>query len=107
MSRGRSPTSCRTPSVWSLEPFVVSQDGRMGVMQVWAIDGIPEIVEGDDLAVIIGDRLAGNGALQDGDILVVTSKIVSKAEGRQVSASDREQAITDETVRLVASREHP
>jgi coenzyme F420-0:L-glutamate ligase/coenzyme F420-1:gamma-L-glutamate ligase len=76
-------------------------------MQVWAIEDIPEIVAGDDLAVIIGDRLEGDGALQHGDILVVTSKIVSKAEGRQVSASDREQAITDETVRLVASREHP
>jgi len=37
----------------------------------------------------------------------VTSKIVSKAEGRQVAATDREQAITDETVRVVATRAHP
>jgi coenzyme F420-0:L-glutamate ligase/coenzyme F420-1:gamma-L-glutamate ligase len=79
----------------------------MGAMQVWAIDGIPEIVAGDDLGTIIGDRLTGDDGLHDGDILVVTSKIVSKAEGRQVAARDREQAITDETVRLVASREHP
>ncbi|MHB1330157.1 MAG: coenzyme F420-0:L-glutamate ligase [Gemmatimonadales bacterium] len=76
-------------------------------MQVWAIDGIPEIVAGDDLAMIIGDRLEGDDALRDGDILVVTSKIVSKAEGRQVAATDREQAISDETVRVVASRAHP
>jgi Uncharacterized conserved protein len=34
----------------------------------------------------------------------VTSKIVSKAEGRFVRADDREQAITDETVRVVATR---
>lgn len=79
----------------------------MGRMQVWAIDGIPEIRPGDDLAEIIGDRLAGTGAPENGDILVVTSKIVSKAEGRQMSAADREQAISDETVRLVASRAHP
>ena len=45
--------------------------------------------------------------LADGDILAVTSKIVSKAEGRQVAADDREQAITDETVRVVATRAHP
>jgi coenzyme F420-0:L-glutamate ligase/coenzyme F420-1:gamma-L-glutamate ligase len=71
------------------------------MMQVWAVDGIPEIVAGDDLAQVIGDRAS---ALEDGDILVVTSKIVSKAEGRQVAASDREDAITSQTVRLVAQR---
>lgn len=77
-------------------------------MQMWPIEGIPEIVEGDDLATIIGDRLEAEEAQpQDGDIFVVTSKIVSKAEGRVVAAKDRERAITDETVRLVSSREHP
>jgi coenzyme F420-0:L-glutamate ligase/coenzyme F420-1:gamma-L-glutamate ligase len=74
------------------------------VLTVWAIEGIPEIVAGDDLAIIIGG-LAGQ--LEEGDILAVTSKIVSKAEGRFVLATDREQAITDETVRVVATREHP
>lgn len=44
--------------------------------------------------------------LQDGDILAVTSKIVSKAEGRQIIAADREEAITAETVRVVATRGH-
>jgi len=72
---------------------------------VFAPEGIGEIAAGDDLAAII---LAAAGALlRDGDILAVTSKIVSKAEGRQVAAADREQAITDETVRVVATREHP
>ncbi len=74
------------------------------MLTVWAIEGIPEIVAGDDLAIIIGG-LAGQ--LEEGDILAVTSKIVSKAEGRFVLATDREQAITDETVRLVATRVHP
>ncbi len=45
--------------------------------------------------------------MRPGDILAVTSKIVSKAEGRIRTAADREQAITDETVRVVATREHP
>lgn len=75
--------------------------------RTWAIPGIPEIVAGDDLTVIIGDALERNGGVESGDILVVTSKIVSKAEGRSVADEDREQAITDETVRVVASREHP
>ena len=72
---------------------------------VFAVDGIPEIRRGDDLARLLGDAL--DGALEDGDILVVTSKIISKAEGRQVAAADREDAITAETVRVVASRAHP
>jgi coenzyme F420-0:L-glutamate ligase/coenzyme F420-1:gamma-L-glutamate ligase len=72
------------------------------MLSVWAVPGIPEIVPGDDLATLLGDALEGE--LQTGDILAVTSKIVSKAEGRVVHAADREQAITDETVRLVATR---
>ena len=70
-------------------------------MQVWAVEGIPEIRPGDDLVTLIGDAV---GELQDGDILAVTSKIVSKAEGRIVVAEDREAAITAETVRVVATR---
>jgi coenzyme F420-0:L-glutamate ligase/coenzyme F420-1:gamma-L-glutamate ligase len=74
-------------------------------LQVWAPDGIGEIHPGDDLAALLGDALEGD--LHDGDVVVVTSKVVSKAEGRVVQAEDREQAITDETVRQVARREHP
>lgn len=71
-------------------------------LSVWAVEGIAEVEAGDDLAVLIGDAVAGT--LETGDILAVTSKIVSKAEGRFVEAADREQAITDETVRIVATR---
>jgi len=70
-------------------------------MTVWAVEGLPEFRAGDDLAALIGDAVEG---LQDGDILAVTSKIVSKAEGRVVVAEDREAAITAETVRIVATR---
>ena len=81
----------------------------MTALSVWAIDGIPEITAGDELGTVIGDALAAGSEspLEDGDILAITSKIVSKAEGRQRVATDREQAITDETVRVVASRAHP
>src|SRR5579863_5469194 len=62
--------------------------------------GTPEITEGADLARLIAEAAAG---LADGDILVITSKIVSKAEGRVVRA-DREQAIDAESARVVARR---
>ena len=42
--------------------------------------------------------------LRDGDVVVVTSKVVSKAEGRSLAADDREAAIDAETVRVVAAR---
>ena len=74
------------------------------MLSVFALDGLPEIQPGDDLAALIGDAA---GDLETGDILVVTSKIVSKAEGRIVRADDREAAIDAETVRVVASRTHP
>jgi len=69
---------------------------------IFAVEGLPEIHSGDDLAALLGDILVDT--LEDGDILVVTSKIVSKAEGRLIEAADREEAITAETRRLVASR---
>lgn len=72
---------------------------------ITVLENIPEIQCGDNLADIIGDALSDDG-IQSGDILVITSKIVSKAEGRQIAADDREEAITSETVRLVASRTH-
>jgi coenzyme F420-0:L-glutamate ligase / coenzyme F420-1:gamma-L-glutamate ligase len=71
------------------------------MLSAWAVE-LPEIVAGDPLDRLIGDAL--DGRLQDGDIVAVTSKIVSKAEGRAIAAADREQAITEQTVRLVAQR---
>lgn len=58
-------------------------------IQIIAIPGIPLIRAGDDLAAMLLDRLiAADLRLQDGDVLVVTSKIVSKAEGRAVWLHD-------------------
>ncbi|HEX6937275.1 MAG TPA: coenzyme F420-0:L-glutamate ligase [Actinomycetes bacterium] len=75
-----------------------------GRLTVWAPDGIPEVRAGDDLAALVSAALGDAGTpLQDGDLVVVTSKAVSKAEGRVVRA-DREAAVTAETVRVVARR---
>jgi coenzyme F420-0:L-glutamate ligase/coenzyme F420-1:gamma-L-glutamate ligase len=55
-------------------------------IHVFAIPGIPEIVRGDDLGTVIGDAVERAGvALEDGDVLVVAQKIVSKAEGAVVA----------------------
>ncbi|MET9105426.1 coenzyme F420-0:L-glutamate ligase [Streptomyces zhihengii] len=70
-------------------------------LTVWAPPGIGEVRPGDDPAKLIA---AAVPELADGDILLVTSKIVSKAEGRVVEAADREAAIDAETVRVVARR---
>ncbi|MDK1475730.1 coenzyme F420-0:L-glutamate ligase [Streptomyces sp. 549] len=74
--------------------------------QVWALPGMPEVRAGDDLAQLVADAATGGGlpGLAHGDVLLVTSKIVSKAEGRSVRAADREAAIDAETVRTVARR---
>ncbi|WP_336321265.1 coenzyme F420-0:L-glutamate ligase [Streptomyces lavendofoliae] len=69
--------------------------------RVRALPGLPEVRPGDDLAKLIAATEPG---LADGDVLLVTSKIVSKAEGRIVAADDREAAIDAETVRVVARR---
>ena len=73
----------------------------MSRLDAWAIEGIPEVLPGDDIAALVASLEPG---LHDGDILAVTSKIVSKAEGRIRRAESREQAIDEEMVRLVASR---
>jgi dehydro coenzyme F420 reductase / coenzyme F420-0:L-glutamate ligase / coenzyme F420-1:gamma-L-glutamate ligase len=73
-------------------------------LQVWAVEGLPEVAAGDDLAELLATALDASGAaLRDGDVLVVTSKVVSKAEGRVVRMG-RDEAITAETERVVARR---
>jgi coenzyme F420-0:L-glutamate ligase / coenzyme F420-1:gamma-L-glutamate ligase len=73
--------------------------GRNG-FAVTGLTGIPEVGPGTDLAGLIA---AAAPALADGDIVVITSKVVSKAEGRVIQA-DRDKAIEAETVRVVAQR---
>jgi len=74
-------------------------------IEIWPVEGLPEIVEGDDLAAILEDPLRTLGA-RDGDIVAVTQKVVSKAEGRVVSEGGVGRAawVERETVRVVARR---
>jgi coenzyme F420-0:L-glutamate ligase/coenzyme F420-1:gamma-L-glutamate ligase len=59
------------------------------VIQIVGVGGLPEILPGDDLAALVVDALAAQGEpLRDGDVLVFTSKVVSKAEGRLVVLAD-------------------
>lgn len=69
--------------------------------EVFGVPGIGEVQPGADIAKLIA---ATGVRLADGDVLLVTSKIVSKAEGRLMRADDREAAIDAEAVRLVARR---
>ncbi|UQX87545.1 coenzyme F420-0:L-glutamate ligase [Jatrophihabitans telluris] len=78
-------------------------------IEILPVLGLGEIRPGTDL---VAELAAAAGWLRDGDVLVITSKIVSKAEGRLVAAgvtdaerqAARDQAIVAETARVVARR---
>jgi coenzyme F420-0:L-glutamate ligase/coenzyme F420-1:gamma-L-glutamate ligase len=75
------------------------------VLEVLPVPGLPEVRPGDDLAALLAPAFD----YQDGDVVVVTSKVVSKAEGRLLPAGeDREaarlKAVDAETRRVVARR---
>jgi coenzyme F420-0:L-glutamate ligase/coenzyme F420-1:gamma-L-glutamate ligase len=78
-------------------------------LEILPVLGIGDVTEGDDLATLIATAAPW---LHDGDVLVVTSKIVSKAEGRLVDVpadgperlSARDEVLAAETARVVASR---
>lgn len=60
-----------------------------GPMELFALDSIPLVAAGDDLASLIVDGYETTGrAPEDGDIVVIAQKIVSKAEGRHVDLRD-------------------
>ncbi len=66
---------------------------KPGRLEVIALDGIPEVRPGDDLASLVGDALVRTEAalpLRGDDVLVVTQKIVSKAEGAFVDLASIE-----------------
>ena len=74
--------------------------------EVWGVPGLPAIRPGDDLGALVAAAATAPGlpGLRDGDVVLVTSKIVSKAEGRVLRSADRDAAIDAETARLVARR---
>jgi len=69
----------------------------MSAVRAWALDGLPEVRPGDDLAALLRD-----GGYEPGDVLVVAHKIVSKAEG---ALQPLEDVVVGERARELA-REH-
>jgi coenzyme F420-0:L-glutamate ligase / coenzyme F420-1:gamma-L-glutamate ligase len=87
------------------------------VISIRPVEGLPELGAGDDLAALIADRTE----LEDGDVVVVAQKAVSKAEGRVVRLAEvepserarelagdadprRHEVILRESARIVRSR---
>ncbi len=78
-------------------------------LHIIAIEGIGEIVEGTELATLIAQAASAQGTpVLDGDCIVVTQKVVSKAEGRMVEIGDDPEAkralVERESVRIVRRR---
>jgi len=72
-------------------------------LTVVPVTGLPEVRAGDDLAALVLSGLERLGVeLSEGDVLVVSSKVASKALG--LTAPDRQAAIAAETLRVVAER---
>ena len=70
------------------------------MISIRPVDGLPEIREGDDLAALIAERVQ----LEDGDVLVVAQKVVSKAEGRVIELAGVEPS---ERARELAADQDP
>jgi coenzyme F420-0:L-glutamate ligase / coenzyme F420-1:gamma-L-glutamate ligase len=66
------------------------------VIAIAPLEGLPEVRPGDDLAALIGDAVERAGGLEEGDVLVVSQKVVSKAEGRLQQTDDHVEVILRE-----------
>jgi coenzyme F420-0:L-glutamate ligase/coenzyme F420-1:gamma-L-glutamate ligase len=73
-------------------------------LRIVPIEQVPEVVAGDDVALLIVDAVGPDG-FEDGDVVVVTQKVISKAEGRLLPEGDRESALTQESFRVLRRTE--
>lgn len=81
----------------------------MAGVTITPVEGIGEAEPGDDVAALIGDAITTTAPLADGDVLVVTHKLISKAEGRIVELADdgpdaHRFLIEREAVRIIRRR---
>jgi coenzyme F420-0:L-glutamate ligase/coenzyme F420-1:gamma-L-glutamate ligase len=83
----------------------------MARLMAWSVEGLGEITPGMQIGDVIVEACAGepNGPLRDYDVLVVTQKIISKAENRlvEIDADDpvsHKKLVEDEAVRIVRRR---
>ncbi|HYP24594.1 MAG TPA: coenzyme F420-0:L-glutamate ligase, partial [Actinomycetota bacterium] len=72
----------------------------MNEIRVVPVTGVPEVRRGDDLGALLVTATEGL-PLEDGDVVVVTQKVVSKAEGRVVPGDERDRALAVETKRVL------
>jgi len=73
-------------------------------VEIIPVEGLPEVHRGDDVAALLAPKLAQLGA-RGGDVVAVTQKIVSKAEGRVVPEGEGRTAWAErESRRIVARR---
>lgn len=80
---------------------------RAGAVSIHPLHGIPEITAGDDLGRLIKDALERSGlTLEEGDVLAVSSKVISKAQGLRAT-EDRSAAVLSQSRRVVAERRTP
>ncbi|WP_083713336.1 coenzyme F420-0:L-glutamate ligase [Brachybacterium sp. P6-10-X1] len=98
-------TPTQSPQVAPSASAAAGRPPTPGAVQVLPVHGIPEIREGDDLATLLSPALEALGA-RDGDVLCVSTKIVSKAAGLRVAPEEREAAVEAGAVRTVARRRH-
>ncbi|MCO1654735.1 coenzyme F420-0:L-glutamate ligase [Pseudonocardia humida] len=102
-------TTARTPGQPSARPTHEGDHASPDAIAVVPVRGLPEFRPGDDLAAALA---ASAPWLTDGDVVVVTSKVFSKVEGRLVSAPTdpdardavRRQLVDQETERVLARR---
>ncbi len=93
----------------SQSPQSPTEHGAASTIEILPVSGLPEFRPGDDLAAAVA---AAAPWLRDGDIVVVTSKAVSKCEGRLVAAPEdpeerdklRRKLVDDEAVRVLARK---
>jgi coenzyme F420-0:L-glutamate ligase/coenzyme F420-1:gamma-L-glutamate ligase len=77
-------------------------------MEAFAVEGLPEIREGDDLAALVDDAVE----FAEGDVLCIASTVVSKAEGRKADladfeAGDRAEAIAERIEAITGDEKDP
>ena len=84
------PQTPQSPN--KLTPDKLAADKPPDKLEIFAVSGLPEVASGDPLGALLLQAMEQNGSglqpgLQDGDVLVVAQKVVSKAEGRMVELS--------------------
>ena len=72
----------------------------MTEIRIVPVPGVPEVRPGDDLGGLLVTA-AADLPLEDGDVVVVTQKVVSKAEGRVVPERERDRALAVEAKRVL------